>query len=154
MTLFRGIRRLEDSKGANLVEAAFVLPLLLLLTFAIIDFSSLFYTYLALESGVSQATRFAVTGNTLPGMTRQESIVAQMRRATPTLSIPDSAFTFRHMPPGATNWVAGPGGPSAIENVQVQYTWSALTPLMSAFFPNGQLTLRVSSTMRNEGRFE
>lgn len=154
MTLFRGIRRLEDSKGANLVEAAFVLPLLLLLTFAIVDFSSLFYTYLALENGVSQATRFAVTGNVMPGMTREASIVAQMRRATPTLSIPDTAFTFRHMPPGATSWVTGTGGPSAIENVQVQYAWSALTPLMRPFFPGGRLTLRVSSTMRNEGRFE
>jgi Flp pilus assembly protein TadG len=154
MTAIRRIRRLGDAKGTNLVEAAIVMPLLLLLTFAIVDFAMLFYAYLALESGVSQATRYAVTGNSQPGMTRQQSIIAEMRRAAPTLTIPDAAFSFRHMPQGSANWVAGPGGPSAIENVQVAYTWSALTPVMRPFFPNGQLTLRVSSTMKNEGRFQ
>ena len=39
-----------------------IIPLLLLLTFAIIDFSTVLYIYLTLENGVSQATRYAVTG--------------------------------------------------------------------------------------------
>ncbi len=55
----------SDDKGANLVEAAIITPLLLLLTLAIVDFSAMFYAYLALEHGVSQATRFAVTGQEL-----------------------------------------------------------------------------------------
>src|SRR5205085_11437935 len=55
----------RDSRGSNLVEAALVTPLLLLLTFAIADFGGLFYAYLALENGVSQATRYGVTGQTL-----------------------------------------------------------------------------------------
>jgi len=46
-----------------LIEAALITPLLMLLTFATIDFAALFYVYLALENGVSEATRFAVTGN-------------------------------------------------------------------------------------------
>jgi Flp pilus assembly protein TadG len=33
----RKVRRLSDAKGANLVEAAIITPLLLLLTFAIVD---------------------------------------------------------------------------------------------------------------------
>jgi Flp pilus assembly protein TadG len=48
-------KRLGDSRGATLVEAAVLTPLLLLLTFSIMDFASLFYVYLALENGVSQA---------------------------------------------------------------------------------------------------
>ena len=59
----RVFRRLKDSKGTSLVEAALITPLLLLLTFGICEFASLFYVYLALENGVSQATRFGVTGN-------------------------------------------------------------------------------------------
>ena len=78
MWRIRNVRRLGDSKGANLVEAAIITPLLLLLTLAIVDFASMFYGYLALEHGVSQATRFAITGQTLSGprgaMDRQESI--------------------------------------------------------------------------------
>ena len=50
--------------GRQLLEAAIITPLLLLLTFSIVDFAALFYVYLALENGVSQATRFAVTGHT------------------------------------------------------------------------------------------
>ena len=46
-----------------MVELALTLPLLFLLTFSIVDFASLFYVYLALENGVSQAGRFGVTGN-------------------------------------------------------------------------------------------
>ena len=53
----RYIKRLKDATGATLLEAAIITPLLLLLTFSIADFGGLFYVYLALENGVSQATR-------------------------------------------------------------------------------------------------
>ena len=35
--------RLRDARGANLVEAAIATPLLLLLTFGIVDFGTFFY---------------------------------------------------------------------------------------------------------------
>ena len=57
-------KHLRGEKGATMLEAAIITPLLLLLTFSIIDFASLFYVYLALENGASQATRYGVTGNT------------------------------------------------------------------------------------------
>ena len=154
MASLRNVRRLRDSKGTNLLEAAIITPLLLLLTFGIVDFSSMFYCYLALENGVSQATRFGITGTAVEGQTRQESIIEAMRRATPTLTIPEAAFTFRHMPPGGAAWVAGTGGPNAIENVEVRYTWQFMTPIIRPFFTDGRVTLRVSSTMKNEGRFD
>ena len=53
------LRRISDATGSTLLEAAIITPLLLLLTFSIVDFGSMFYVYLALENGVSQATRFA-----------------------------------------------------------------------------------------------
>ena len=151
----------RDCRGTNLVEAALVTPLLLLLTFAIADFGTMFYAYLALENGVSQATRYGVTGQLLddpdnPGakLSRAESIKRAMRQATPTLTIPDTAFTFSHLPVGSNVWVAGPGGPSDIEKVQVDYTWELMTPLVGAFFPNGELHIRVDSSMKNEPRFQ
>jgi Flp pilus assembly protein TadG len=154
-------RRLRDHRGSTLVEAALVTPLVLLLTFSIIEFASLFYAYLALENGVSQATRFAVTGNvmddpTTPGaqLSRQESIKAALRQATPTLTISDADLTFSHLPTGASAWVNGIGGPDDIEKLGVTYTWTFFTPLMRAFFRDGQVTLAVESAMKNEGRFE
>src|ERR1700674_5086307 len=117
----RVISRLRDCKGANLIEAALILPMLLLLSISIADFGTLFYVHLALENGVSQATRYAVTGLLMddplnPGnkLSREESIKLVMRQSTPTLTISDSAFTFTHQSPGAGAWVGGSGGPGDI----------------------------------------
>ena len=156
----RLVRRLRDTRGGSLVEAALITPLLLMLTFGIIDFASMFYVYLALENGVSQATRYGVTGNLMddpmnPGtaLNRAESMKLAMRQATPTLTIPDTAFTFSNMPPGGSSWSPGVGGPGAIEKVTVNYTWSFLTPLIRPFFSGGQLNIQVESSMKNEKRF-
>jgi hypothetical protein len=159
--MVRRAKRLRDARGAALIEAAILTPLLLLLTFAIVDFGSMFYVYLALENGVSQATRYAITGNQMddpsnPGtpLSRGNSIIAAMRDATPTLTLPDSAFTFQHMPVGSSTWAGGIGGPGEIQRVSVTYTWQLLTPLIRPFFPNGELTMTVDSVMKNEARFQ
>jgi len=156
----RLFRRLRDTQGGSLVEAALITPLLLMLTFGIIDFASMFYVYLALENGVSQATRYAVTGNLKddpmnPGtpLNRTDSIKLAMRQATPTLTLADSAFSFSNMAPGASSWTPGVGGPGALEKVTVNYTWTFLTPLIRPFFPGGQLAIQVESSMKNEERF-
>ena len=151
----------RDTRGANLVEGALVLPLVLYLTFTIIDVATLSFTYLALENGVSQATRFAITGNVLddpdtPGakLSRKDSIIAAMRDATPTLALPADGFTFSHLPPGAGGWVGGVGGPLDVEKVSVRYAWKPLTPALRPFLTDGQFVVVVDSAMKNEGRFE
>jgi Flp pilus assembly protein TadG len=159
--LRRACKRLNDADGSNLVEAAIITPLLVLLTFSIVDFAGVFYAYLALENGVSQATRFGVTGNVMsdpaaPGasLSRVNSIKTAMRQATPTLTIDDAAFTFAHLSPGGTSWVGGSGGPGDIEKVTVNYLWTFWTPVMRPFFTDGRIMLTVDSAMKNESRFE
>jgi hypothetical protein len=154
-------RRLGNSKGANLIEAAIITPLLLLLTFAIVDFGSVFYVYLTLENGVSVGTRYAVTGQLAddpdnPGskLDRQGTIMAATRKATPTLNLPDAAFSFQHMKPGAAGWSGGVGGPSDVERVTITYTWTFFTPLVGKFFDDGKLTVKVDSVMKNEARWQ
>lgn len=161
MARSRTIRRLLDERGVNLMEAALITPLMLLVTFAIIDFSSLFYVRLALENGASQATRYAITGNQMddpanPGtsLPREASILAALRQATPTLTIADAAVTFSHLDPGGSAWVAGTGGPGAIEKLTVSYTWRPITPVLVPFFAGGRLNLVAESMMKNEGRFQ
>jgi Flp pilus assembly protein TadG len=142
-----------------MLEAAIITPLLLLLTFSIVDFGAIFYVYLALENGVSQATRYGVTGDVMddplnPGtpLSRVESVKTAMRQATPTLTIPDGAFSFSNRPSSAGGaWTAGPGGPNDIDKVTVGYTWNLFCPLLWPFFPNGQINLTVDSVMKNEG---
>jgi hypothetical protein len=157
----RVVKRLGDARGTALVEAAIITPLFLLLTFSIVDFGGLFYAYLALENGVSLASRYGVTGQAMddpanPGtpLNHQDSLKLAMRQGTPTLTIPDSAFTFSHRPLGGAAWIGGSGSPGELEKVSVTYTWTFLTPLVGAFFPGGQVTLQVDSAMKNEPVFQ
>jgi len=159
--LLRKLRRLTDCSGTNLLEAAMITPLLLVLTFGIIDFGYLFYVYLALENGISQATRFAITGNQMAdpnnpsqNLSRADSIMAAMRRATPTLSIADTDFTFNFMSPGSSSWTSGTGGPSDVGKVTVRYTWRPVTPILTPFLTNGRMDISVDSVMKNEARFQ
>ena len=157
----RVVKQLGDAKGATLIEAAIITPLFLLLTFSIVDFGGLFYAYLALENGVSLASRYGVTGQTMTNpltgtpLNHQESLKLTMRQGTPTLTIPDSAFVFSHRSPGGAVWLGGPGGPGELERVSVTYTYTTFTPwLVGLFFPpNGTIDLRVDSAMKNEGVF-
>jgi Flp pilus assembly protein TadG len=150
----RLIRRLKDSRGANIVEMALVMPLLFLLTFSIVDFGSLFYVYLALENGVTQAGRFGVTGNLSGGLSREDSIRQAMREATPTLTIEDGDFSFSHMVPGTVNWVGGTGNPGDVSRVNVTHSWKLMTPFIGEFFASNMITIKVESAMLNEPRFD
>lgn len=146
-------RRLRDSSGNSMLEAAFITPLLLLVTFAIVDFASILYVHLALQNGVGQASRYGVTGQVMAGQSREGSIRAAMRLATPTLTLGDGAFSFSNLPPGSSSWAGGSGGPGAIDKVTVRYTWTLLTPVLRPFFPTGNINFTAESVMRNEGIF-
>jgi len=149
----RRLRRLlGDVSGANLVEAAIATPLVLLLTFSIVDFASVFFVYLALEHGVTEATRAGVTGGAAGA--REASLIQAMRAATPALTIPDGAVTFSHLSPGGSGWVSGAGGPDDIDKVTVNYTWRLMTPILRPMFPDGSVHIRVESSRKNEWRFE
>ena len=149
----RVVRRLRDSGGQSLLEAAFITPLLLILTFAIVDFSAMLYVHLALQNGVAQASRYGVTGSTTGGLSREDSIKLAMRNSTPTLTLGDAAFTFSNLPPGAGSWAPGSGGPNAIDRVTVNYTWQLITPVLRPFFPSGEMRFTVESIMKNERVF-
>jgi hypothetical protein len=159
--MHKAVRRLGGSNGSNLLEAAIITPLLLILTLGLIDFASMFYVYLALENGVSLATRYAVTGNQMANpsnpsqlLSRDDSIKAAMRQATPTLTIADTAFTFSHMALGGNSWLGGSGGPGDVGKVTIDYVWVPLTPILQPFLTNGQLTVQVESAMKNESKFQ
>jgi Flp pilus assembly protein TadG len=143
----RFFKRLRDSEGANLLETAIITPLLVLLTFAIIDFSALLFVHLALQSGVGQASRYGVTGNVSGALSREDSIRLAMTQASP-LTIDPATITFQHLSGGL--WVPGAGNPGDIEKVAVDYNWQIMTPLMSAFFTGGQISFHVESAMKDE----
>jgi len=62
----RRARGRDAQRGAALVEAAIVLPLVFLIVFAVIDFGNLFYQYISVRQGVREGAREAAI-TTLPG---------------------------------------------------------------------------------------
>jgi hypothetical protein len=132
-----------------------VLPLLIFLILAVIDFSILFYVYQSMEFGISEATRYGITGQqradpSHPGnfLSREDSIKLAMRERNFIIVLNDSCFSFEHLSGGI--WTTGSGGPGDISRVTVNYNWKLITPLIGALFTGGQISLRVSSTMKNE----
>jgi Flp pilus assembly protein TadG len=157
----RAITFLRDRGGNTLLESAMVTPLLLVLTFGLVDFATMFYVYLTMETGVSQATRFAVTGATMedpdnPGtqLSREGTIKAAMKDATAGLDMSAMTFTFSHMTPGSTTWAGGAGGPGDIGRVSVEYDWEPLTPIVRPLLSGGKLHVKVESAMKNESKWE
>jgi Flp pilus assembly protein TadG len=150
---------LRDTTGNNVIEAAIATPLLFLVFFCIIDFGYMFYYFLTLENGVSQATRYAITGNAMndpdtgEALPREEAIVAALQNAIPTIDVNQLNITFSHMSPGSDTWTGGAGGPGDIGRVSVDYTWAPLTPLLRPFLTNGQMTVHAESAMKNESKW-
>ena len=127
------------------------MPILMMVTFGIVDFGILFYKHLALENAVSAAVRYGITGATGGGASRQDSIKAVLRSSAPTIYIPDSAITFSRLAGGA--WVNGLGGPGDVERLSVNLTHNVL--ILAPFFrPSGQIVLHAESAMKNEDRFQ
>jgi hypothetical protein len=125
---------------------ALVLPLVAVLTASLIDLGAIAYSHMALENGVSQATRFAVTGRKTGKLTRRDSIVDAIRTATPAFQVLDGDVSFYNVSKGSTD----PGGPDDLIMVSVAHTWNLLSPVLRPMFPGGKYKVRVSSTMKNE----
>src|SRR5437870_3709806 len=84
----------RPTPGQALVETAIGIVLLMLLTFSVVDAAMLFFVYLTLQNGVTEATRYGVTGQQMNApldpttpLSRQDSIMRVMRDSSPWLTI-------------------------------------------------------------------
>jgi Flp pilus assembly protein TadG len=143
------------ARGQSFVETAMSIVLLLLLTFSVVDAGLLFFAYLTLQNGVTEATRFAVTGHQNPdpnnpgnNLSREDTLMQLMRASTPGLKIDAADVSFYNVTRKTTGNI---GGPDDVIQVTVRHQWQLLSPLLWPFVGNGgTLTLRASATMKNE----
>ncbi|HEV2530982.1 TadE family protein [Phenylobacterium sp.] len=90
--ILRALRRLaRRDDGAVLVEYAFVLPVLLLMVFGLMQLGGMAWTKAALNYAVQEAARCAIVRPDLCGNAAQ--IQAYAASQTTGLSVPASAFT-------------------------------------------------------------
>jgi len=73
----RAVRRLlADRRGSAAVDFALIAPAFFLLVVGVLEFSMLMIAQVLLQSAVTDASRFGLTGRTLEGQTREEVIAA------------------------------------------------------------------------------
>jgi Flp pilus assembly protein TadG len=141
-------RRLGSEHGAELIELALVLPILLLVIAGIVDFGLVIQRYLTITNAAREGARIAV----LPGYTQTDvrDRVTQFVRegigdssALPTVALASVSID----PPGAT-----PAFPAAQVTVTLAHTYLFLGPV-SGLVGGGSysaITLSARSTMRIE----
>jgi len=148
--LLRKIQMFMERRGEGLVEFALVLPMFLLLMFALIDLGRWYWIRETLENAVRQAGRYAVTGQSIPGDTRVQSIVAVATNAAAGLG--NLTVTISSSPDVLTNWIANSaGGPGDFVKIDIQAPLGFFTPGIARYFgPSGSNTIDDTVTFRNE----
>ena len=129
-------------QGQSAVEFALVLPLLLMLIFALIEFGVLFMSWVTVEHSAREATRYAVTGRSEAGLTRLESIVEVAESQAGWLPFALDSVIVRSSPnTDFSGLVEGdPGGPCYAIEVEINYTHQGFTPFIFELIPS--LTLQ------------
>jgi Flp pilus assembly protein TadG len=145
-------RRFRLNRGEGLVEFAVVLPLFFLLMFGILDMGHLWFVQVTLENAVRQAGRYAVTGASMPGLTRLASIVTVAKNSAPGLDVSQIVISSAEGASVSSNGTATAAGLPG-ENVKISLTThlTLFTNLMGHFYGTNDVdNFTVSTTFRNE----
>jgi hypothetical protein len=129
---------------------------MVMLVLAVIDFARIQHTRARVQNAVSQATRFAITGNRLadgdnPGvlLSREASIARLVRQISRIDEIdPREIEILTIEPDGSTT--TGAGGPGDVVLVRVSHGVDLLTPGLANLFPNRRYLFTCTSRFRNE----
>ena len=135
-----------------MVEFAIILPFFFLLMFGILDLGHLYWVQVTLENAVRQAGRFAVTGRSLPTLSRVDSIKTVAQHAAPGFDLSPIVITSQlgGTSAGTNNPNAG-GFPGDTVNISVTTHLKLFTPMMARYYgKNGVDTFTVATTFRNE----
>jgi Flp pilus assembly protein TadG len=142
--LIAALRRRDD--GAELIEMAIVLPLLLLLFMGLVDFGFMFRRYIVLTNAAAEGARVA----SLPGYTPAD-VTARVAAYAANSGVSGAVNT-------ATVTVTVPGGagggawPASQVTVTHVYNFQYVTPMAALFggTMNGNVTMTSRATMRNQ----
>ena len=141
--LIASLRRKED--GAELIEMAIVLPLLLLIIMGIVDFGFMFQRYVVLTNAAAEGARVA----SLPGYTSAD-VTSRVASYATDGGIPGvvTSVTTPVSLPGAGGGV-WPGRQVTVSHV---YTFNYIGPIAQLFGsgPGGTVTLTSRATMRQQ----
>jgi Flp pilus assembly protein TadG len=127
--------RIKSEKGQAMVEFALILPILVLILCGIIDFGWIFGNQLLANNAAREAARYtAVHYNDSSTDNDQQTARGIVLARAPTLDSPTVNLTH--------------SGDSV--TVTVNTTVEVLTPIIAAFFPDGECDIEADCEMRLE----
>lgn len=139
--------------GLVIVELAIILPLFILLIFAILDFGRLVFTQTTLQHAMREGGRYGVTGQRLPNaadpktlQSRLQSIKQIVHDSAVGVSVNTNDIVISSARGGAAN----AGGPGDTLTISLTYEFYFSTPLISSYFNNGSYRFTTSTSFRNE----
>jgi Flp pilus assembly protein TadG len=145
------LRRVRAERGAELIEFAVVLPILMLVFAGIVDFALMFERFLTISNAAREGARIAV----LPGYTQtdvQNRVTQYVREGTgDSTAAPTAVLTTVTIDPDGAG--GKPGFPAAQVTVTMTHSYLFLGPvaaLIRGGGPFSSITLAARSTMRIE----
>ena len=127
--------RRSRSRGQTLVEFALILPVLLLLTLGVVDFSRIFVSYIALTNAVREGALYAAEGDRTVAATYVSHIQSRMQpeadAAGLTLSAVSIQCTTSALEPSPVWTACANGATPTFIRVSASYQMSLLTPFFS-----------------------
>ncbi|HLY13722.1 MAG TPA: TadE/TadG family type IV pilus assembly protein [Candidatus Limnocylindrales bacterium] len=158
------MRRRSDARGQGLIEFALVLPIIVLMFVAIFDFGRAVYALNTVANAAREGARVAAVDQVLTSPDCVESMPVEDPNnphwsirtcavsAAQALGLPTSAVTVSYAAPPGINLSCAPTlHVGCIATVTVQYTWTAITPLIGGLI--GPVSISSSSQMPIERVF-
>jgi Flp pilus assembly protein TadG len=147
--LVRG-RAPSKTRGQSLAEFALVLPIFLLLFFAVIDFGSAIFTFNSLTNAAREGARLAIVNqDTASIIARAESQVSVAEINAPNVSI-DFYQVDQTTGIPDTSSTCSPVAVDCAAVVSFESTYRPLTPIIgNILFKNG-VTFKATSTLKVE----
>jgi Flp pilus assembly protein TadG len=140
-------RRLRRQWGAELIEFAIVLPLLLLVFAGIVDFALMFMRYLVLSNAAREGARMAVLADSYSATDIEARVTAYVRQGTGDTTLTPTVNSCLTNIASVT-----PAIPAARVTVFTNYQFPILGPVVGLVTGGSfsSITLGAGSTMRVE----
>lgn len=150
--------KINNNKGVSAVEVAMILPVFLLLIFAVFDFGIYFYDLHTLSHATREGARLGMVGETIEGEDRTGSIIRTIEDKA-SLAVIREDIDIRifevsgpsYLDPGGWETMSPDAGePDDFMRIKVRYTYDFINPLIAVFFPSGEKEILTEMTYRNE----
>ncbi len=147
--------RKKNQRGSVIVETALVVVAFMFLLGAVLDLSNYLHVRSKIQHAVSQAARYAITGNQLDDpdnsgslLSREASIAFILERYTDISFEPSDIDLYVVNADGSTSSGLGFGGDIIL--VRVRHEMTLITPGLSKLFDDGVAKIRCSTRLQSE----